>query len=69
MTTVNNQHLMFRCIKFFADGKHIDAIEDCETAKEAIERAEKWRAVGHIARAYLTVVNPKAMEVYDYPLD
>ena len=69
MTTTNNQHTMFRCIKFFADGKHIDAAEYCDTAKEAIERAEKWRTVGHIARAYLTVVDTKAMEVYDYPLD
>ena len=69
MTTNNNQYTQFQCIKFLADGKHIDAVEDCETAKEAIERAEKWRAVGHIAMACLTVVDTKAMEVYNYPLD
>ena len=63
------EHQQYSCIVLLADGKHISQYEICKTAKEAIERAEKWRAVGHIARAYLIVVDPKKMEVYDYPLD
>lgn len=59
----------FICVVFLADGKHISQKEFYDTAFKAIERAEKWRAVGHIARAYRQVVNLASLEVRYFPLD
>ncbi len=59
----------FTCIVFLADGKHISQTEVCDTASEAIERAAKWRAVGHIAQAYLEVFDLDKLEIYHFPLN
>ena len=59
----------FICMIFLADGKHASNTEFCDTASEAIERAAKWRAFGHIARAYLQVIDLKRLEVHYFPLD
>lgn len=59
----------FTCVVFLADGKHISQTEVCDTASEAIERAAKWRAVGHIAQAYLEVLNLDLLEIYHFPLN
>ena len=58
----------FVCIVFLADGKHISQTEVCDTASEAMERAEKWCALGHIAQAYLEVVDLERLEIYHFPL-
>jgi hypothetical protein len=58
----------YKCIVFLADGKHISQVEECESASEAMTRAEAWTTLGHIARAYLEVIDTKRCEVYDYPL-
>jgi hypothetical protein len=58
----------YKCIVFLADGKHISQAEVCESASEAMTRAEAWTTLGHIARAYLEVVDVDRGEIYDYPL-
>lgn len=58
----------YKCIVFLADGKHISQVEACESASEAMTRAEAWVTLGHIARAYLEVVDTTRGEIYDYPL-
>ena len=58
----------FTCVVFLADSKHISQTEVCDTASEAMERAAKWRAVGHIAQAYLEVLNLDLLEIYHFPL-
>ena len=59
----------FVCIVFLADDKHISQVETCETASEAITRAKQWCALGHIARAYLEVVDLERLEIYHFPLN
>lgn len=59
----------FTCVVFLADGKHISQTEVCDTASEAMERAAKWRAVGHIAQAYVVRIDLAKLEVYHTPLD
>ena len=57
------------CNTYIADGKTISAVETCDTANEAIKRAEKWRAIRTKANAYKVVVDTDLCEVYHYPLD
>lgn len=57
-----------QCIVFLADGKHISQVENCETAKEAIERAEAWCFLGHKAQAFLTIADLERGELRNYPL-
>lgn len=59
----------FQTVTFFADGKHINTIEVCETAKEAIERAEAWTKLGHIAKAVIVVADLVHHEIDTYPLN
>lgn len=59
----------FTCVVFLADGKHISQTEVCDTASEAMERAAKWRAVGHKATAYKVVIDYWVGEMRMYPLD
>lgn len=42
---------------YIADGKTISAVEPCETAHEAIERAKAWHKVGMKAIAVKTVID------------
>jgi hypothetical protein len=58
----------YACIVYLADGKHISQVEHCESATEARSRAEAWRAVGHIAKAYRLVIDTKRCEIHHYPL-
>lgn len=58
----------FQTIVFLADGVHISQVEPCETAKEAIERAEAWIFLGHKAMAVLQVANLDTLELDTYPL-
>lgn len=46
----------FQTVVFLADGVHISHTEMTETADEAIERAKRWRAVGHKAEAYIIFI-------------
>ena len=59
----------FTCIVYLADGKHISQIENCDTASEAIERAAKWRALGHKAQAYRMEYHLDPFEVCRFSLD
>lgn len=59
----------FVCVVFLADGKHISQNEVCNTASEAMERAAKWRAVGHKAQAYLEAFDFDTLEMYHFPLN
>ena len=59
----------FICIVYLADGKHISQNEICATASEAMERAAKWRALGHKAQAYLEAYNLDTLEMYHFPLN
>jgi hypothetical protein len=59
----------FTCVVFLADGKHISQTEVCATASEAMDRAAKWRAVGHIAQAYIEVDDLDKLERYHFPLN
>jgi hypothetical protein len=59
----------FICVVFLADGKHISQTEVCDTAAEAMERADKWRTVGHEAQAHLHVIDLDTLEVSLFPLD
>ena len=59
----------FICIVYLADGKHISQNEVCGTASEAMERAAKWRALGHKAQAYLEAYNLDTLEMYHFPLN
>ena len=63
------EHQQYSCIVLLADGKHISQYEICKTAKEAIERAEKWRAVGHNAYAQMIVCDLKTKDIYSFRLD
>ena len=58
----------YKCFVFLADGKHISQIEVCESASEAMKRAEAWRTLGHIAEAYFEVADFERGEIYHYPL-
>lgn len=59
----------FICVVFLANGKHISQTEVCDTATEAMERAKAWRAVGHIAQAYLRAFDLDSLEICHFPLD
>lgn len=58
----------FQTIVFLADGAHISQVEPCETAKEAITRAEAWTVLGHKAVAVLQVADLDTLELNTYPL-
>ena len=58
----------FQTIVFLADGLHISQVEPCETAKEAIQRAEAWTVLGHKAIAVLQVANIETCGLEIYPL-
>lgn len=62
-------YTMYECVVYLADGKHVSQHERCESAAEAKERAGKWRALGHKARAFRVVVDLQKMEMYHRPLD
>lgn len=59
----------FLCVVFLADGKHISQNEVCDSATEAMERAEKWRSLGHKAQAFLQAVDTDNCEIYLFPLN
>ena len=59
----------FLCVVFLADGEHISQNEICDSASEAMERAAKWRALGHKAQAYLQAVDTDNCEIYHFPLN
>lgn len=65
---VNSMKHHFICAVFLADGKHVSQAEPCDTAAEAMERAEKWRAVGHVAQAYREVIDLSTFEIHYFPL-
>ena len=54
---------------YIADGKTISSIETCDTANEAIARAEKWRAVRSKATAYKVVINLTTYDIDRIPLN
>lgn len=59
----------FICVVYLADGKHISQVEPCETAEEAIQRSEHWRALGHISTAYQNDLDCVNLEVHSFPLN
>lgn len=67
MTMTNKLH-SFNCIIYLADGKHISQNEVCATAKEAIERCEAWRKLGHRADAFVIVIDPATNDVDHFAL-
>ena len=54
---------------YIADGKTISSIETCDTANEAIARAEKWRAVRTKATAFRVVMNLTTYHLDRIPLN
>lgn len=66
--TMTNKLYSFNCVVYLADGKHISQNEPCETAKEAIERCEAWRKLGHKADAFVIAVDPKTGEFDHFAL-
>ena len=62
------QYTGFQCVVFLADGKHVSQVENCETAREAIARADAWTALGHKATAFLMVADMETLELHHYPL-
>ena len=58
----------YRCVVYLADGKHISQVEICESASEAMTRAEAWRSVGHIAKAEVFVFHVATCEFQSCPL-
>lgn len=59
----------FICVIYLPDSKDILQTKVCDTATEAIEQATKWRAVGHIAQAYLEAFDLDTLEMYHFPLN
>lgn len=59
----------YQCSVYLADGKHISFNEPCENAREALGRAEGWKALGHKAIAYRVVIDYWKGEMIQYPLD
>ncbi len=62
------EYTAFQCVVYLADGKRISQVETCETAREAIDRADAWTALGAKATALLMVVNLETADVRHYPL-
>ena len=62
------EYTAFQCVVYLSDGERASQIETCATAREAIERADEWAALGHIATAVLLVVNTETCHVRRYPL-
>ena len=59
----------FICVVFLADGNHISQNEICDSASEAMDRAAKWRDLGHKAQAYLEAYDLDTLEMYHFPLN
>ena len=59
----------YQCSIYLADGKHISFNEPCENAREALGRAEGWKALGHKAIAFRVVIDSLRGKMYHYPLD
>ena len=57
------------CAVYLEEGKKVPKIEECGTASEAIERANKWRALGYKAQAYLHGIDTKTGEIYVFILE
>ena len=64
----NNIIIAYQVHTYIADGKTISSIETCNTANEAIARAEKWRAVRTQATAYRVEINLDSYELNRIPL-
>ena len=59
----------YQCSVYLADGKHISFNEPCENAREALGRAEGWKALGYKAIAFRVVVDLLRGEMHHHPLD
>ena len=59
----------FICVVYLADGKHISQVEPCKTAREAIQRSERWRDLGHISTAYRNNIDREKGEAYSLSLN
>lgn len=66
---LNRIEIRYQCTVYLADGKHISQNEVCATPAIAMDRAKKWRAVGHKATAYKVVLDYLAGEMRMYPLN
>lgn len=64
----NNIIIAYQVHTYISDGKTISSIETCDTANEAIARAEKWRAVRTKATAYRVEINLDSYELNRIPL-
>ena len=65
---MNKKTCHFQCTVYLADGVHVSQNEICETAQEAIERANAWTKLGHKAIAHKVVIDYWCGEVRYYPL-
>ena len=65
----NNIIIAYHVHTYIADGKTISSVETCNTANEAIARAEKWRAVRSKATAYKVVINLTTYDIDRIPLN
>ena len=59
----------FICVVYLADGKHISQVEPCKTAREAIQRSERWRDLGHKSTAYRNNLDCVNLEIHSLPLN
>jgi hypothetical protein len=65
----NNIITAYQVHTYIADGKTISSIETCDTANEAIARAEKWRAIRTKATAYKVVLDLTTYNLDRIPLN
>ena len=56
------------CVVYLSDGKTIVLSEHCDTAIEAVERADAWRKLGHIANAYRNELNLDTFELVSHQI-
>lgn len=66
---LNKIEIRYQCTVYLADGKRISQNEVCATPAIAMDRAKRWRAVGHKATAYKVVIDYWVGEMRMYPLD
>ena len=65
----NNIIYAYQVHTYISDGKTISSIETCDTANEAIARAEKWRAIRTKATAFRVVMNLTTYHLDRIPLN
>ena len=59
----------FICAAYLENDKSVYHREVCNSASEALEKANKWREQGYKAQAYLHAIDTETYEIYVFPLN